>query len=251
MVNPESIERTRQARLVDMVAYVRANSPYYRELYAGLPSSVEDVRLLPVTDKKKMMARFNDWATDRDVTHERVQAFLADSALIGKPFLGKYRVSQTSGSTGTRLTFVSDEKAEAATKAQLKQMMLSWLGWFGAISFLFQSQVLRKGRTASIIATGGHTSAFSRASMNADKKSDEKRKVFSVHSPIAELVSQLNEYRPNFLQGYASTLLLLADEQKAGRLHIHPQFVLPTSEGLLDRQYDEISNAFKAKIGIL
>ncbi len=39
--------------------------PYYKELYQGLPDRIEDPKLLPVTDKKKLMARFDDWATDR------------------------------------------------------------------------------------------------------------------------------------------------------------------------------------------
>jgi hypothetical protein len=38
------------------VAYARANSPYYRELYRKLPEQVDGPTLLPVTDKSKLMA---------------------------------------------------------------------------------------------------------------------------------------------------------------------------------------------------
>lgn len=54
-----AIEQRQRARLADMVAFARDNSPYYRELYKGLPDRIEDPTLLPVTDKKKLMARFD------------------------------------------------------------------------------------------------------------------------------------------------------------------------------------------------
>lgn len=57
---PETVARRGRARLTEAVASARANSPYYRELYEGLPERVDDVTLLPVTGKQKPMARFDD-----------------------------------------------------------------------------------------------------------------------------------------------------------------------------------------------
>ena len=247
MVDPASIERTRQNRLADLVAYARANSPYYRQLYEGLPERIEDQAVLPVTNKASLMARFDDWATDREVTRERVEAFLADPSSVGKKFLGKYRVATTSGVTGNRMTFVVDQRSDEIIRSTTKQMMLPMLGWLGAIKFLFQSTILH-ARTASVIATGSHTAAFSRVTIS---DLSERRKVLSVHTPLRDLVAQLNEIRPTFLQGYASTISMLADEEEAGRLHIRPSFVLPTSEGLTDKQYENIARAFKAKVGTM
>lgn len=88
-------------RLNEIVAFARANSPYYRDLYRDLPARVEDSRLLPVTDKKQLVARFDDWVTDREVTLEKVRAFIAKPELVGENFLGKYLVGTTSGTTGT------------------------------------------------------------------------------------------------------------------------------------------------------
>jgi len=67
---PAGIAQRQRARLAEMVAFARSNSPYYRELYRDLPAHVEDPTLLLVTDKKKLMARFDDWVTDREVTLE-------------------------------------------------------------------------------------------------------------------------------------------------------------------------------------
>ena len=49
---PAAIARRQRAHLAEMVAYARAHSPYYRELYRDLPEQVDDPALLPVTNKK-------------------------------------------------------------------------------------------------------------------------------------------------------------------------------------------------------
>ena len=54
---PAGIARRRCTRLTDQIAYVRAHSRYYRELYQHLPERVEDVTPLPVTNKQKLMER--------------------------------------------------------------------------------------------------------------------------------------------------------------------------------------------------
>ena len=88
-------------RLAEMVAHARTHSAFYRELYRYLPERVEDPALLPVTTKKELMARFDDWVIDREVTLEKVRAFISKPELVGEKFLGQYLVAMTSGTTGT------------------------------------------------------------------------------------------------------------------------------------------------------
>ena len=78
-----AIQARQRARLGEMVAFARTHSPYYRELYQSLPDGIRDPARLPVTDKKKLMTRFNDWVTDREVTFEQVRALVHDPARIG------------------------------------------------------------------------------------------------------------------------------------------------------------------------
>src|SRR6266496_932266 len=77
-------------RFTQLVAFARSHSPYYRALYQDLPATVDNPRLLPVTNKKELMARFDDWVTDRDVTIEQVRAFVNTPKLIGERYLSKY-----------------------------------------------------------------------------------------------------------------------------------------------------------------
>ncbi len=243
---PVVIERRRHARLLEMVAFARASSPYYRALYQGIPEKIEDPQLLPVTSKKELMAHFDDWVTDREVTMEQVRAFVANPKLIGKRFLDKYRVATTSGSTGTHGIFVLDERNETVTKALGAGMQLSWLSLGGLLRVLLGGR-----RAAMVIATGGHFAAFSRVTrQHAGRSASEgNSQVFSVHTPLPELVARLNQFQPQILQGYASVVALLAGEQEAGRLHIHPVLVLPTSEGLADHEYDRLARIFHARVG--
>ena len=103
---PDAVASRRRARLAEMVTFARAHSPYYREIYRGLPEKVEDPSSLPVTDKKQLMARFDDWATDRAVTIEKARAFVGDPDLVGEPFMSWYTVATTSGTTFTTSTIV-------------------------------------------------------------------------------------------------------------------------------------------------
>ncbi len=56
-------------RLKDLVAYAKANSDYFGELYANLP---EDFKLtdLPITSKKQLMPHFEKWVTNPEITQK-------------------------------------------------------------------------------------------------------------------------------------------------------------------------------------
>lgn len=96
---PVALAQRQRARLAEMVAFARAHSPYYRELYRDLSERTDDLTLLPITRKTELMARFDDWVTDSEVTVEKVRALVDDPDRIGERFLGRYIVATTSGTT--------------------------------------------------------------------------------------------------------------------------------------------------------
>lgn len=243
---PLELERRRTRRLSAAVAHARAHSPYYREFYRGLPWHVDDITMLPVTDKKKLMARFDDWVTDPEVTHDRVRAFIDDPSLVGEDFLGKYRVGTTSGSSGVRGIFVYDKASLAVTRALAFRAFGTWLSPADAAAV-----ALRRGRVAWVLATGGHfgSSTVLPRSVARNVGRGGLLRVLSVFTPMPELVEQLNQFRPNVLTGYAGQLALLAREQEAGRLQISPRLVVLAAEGLTDSGYERIRRVFRARIG--
>lgn len=239
-----ALQKRQRVRLDEMVTFARAHSPYYRELYQNLPDGVRDPARLPVTDKKTLMARFNDWVTDRDVTIEKVQALVQDPGRIGERFLGQYTVITTSGTTGTPGIFVQDDRSMAVTKVLAALMVKSWLEAGDIVRILAGG-----GRTAMVIATGGHFATTVAATrMRSSRWRARLVRVFPVHMPLPEMVAALNRFRPAMIAAYASVAKLLASEQEAGRLHIKPVLLSVTAEGLPEHEYERIAKAFGATV---
>lgn len=242
---PEKVVKGQRARLAEMVAYARANSPYYRELYRDLPERIEDPTLLPVTAKKRLMDRFDDWVTDRDVTIDKVRAFISNPELIGQKFLGKYLVATTSGTTGTPGIFVLDHEHIRRGAGGARQAFRQWLSCGDVIRAL-----VRGARMAVLHATGGHY--VSVASVTRMRRSSRLLARilhdFSVHTPMPELVNMLNQFRPALVFGYATVVSLLAGERQAGRLRINPVLLVVTAEGLADDEYGRIATVFGGKV---
>lgn len=242
---PAAIAQRQRARLAEMVTFARANSPYYRELYRDLPERVEEATLLPVTSKKELIARFDDWSTNRDVTIEKVRAFVDNPNLVGERFLGKYTVATTSGTTGTRGIFLMDDLSLAVASALAARMLSAWLNAGDLIRILAGG-----GRMAMVNATGGHFASSVAATRlrKGSRRRGQAIQVFSVHTPLPELVAELNRFRPAIVAPYASMAALLAGEQEAGRLHINPVLMVLSAEGLAAGEYDRIARVFNAKV---
>ena len=241
----QAMAQRQSVRLAEMVAYARANSPYYRGLYQRLPERVHDPALLPVTDKKKLMERFDDWVTDREVTIEKARAFISNPNLIGGQFLDKYLLATTSGTTGTPGIFVLDDRWWGVNEALSTRMMMTWLS-IGDFIRIFA----RGMRTATPVATGGHFIAYASTlrQQKGGSRHGQTHRVFSVQRPLPELVTELNEYTPAILLGYTSVISLLAGEQEAGRLRIKPVLVVPEAERLSNDEFIRIARAFRCKV---
>jgi phenylacetate-CoA ligase len=240
-----AITERQRDRLAEMVAFARANSPYYRELYQDVPERVDDPTLLPVTSKKDLMDHFDDVVTDREVTLEKVRAFVDDPDLIGERFLDTYTVATTSGTTGMRGVFLQDDRALAVTKALFVRMVSDWLSIGDGARI-----VANGGRLAMVHATGGHfASATAAARLRKGSWLRHRQiQVFPVETPLSELVAQLNRFQPTIVTPYASMAALLADEQDAGRLRIDPTLMVLAAEGLPPSEYDRIATVFNTTV---
>ncbi|WP_037368289.1 phenylacetate--CoA ligase family protein [Amycolatopsis orientalis] len=238
------LAQRQRERLADLVAYARAQSPYYAKLYQGLPDRVDDPALLPVTDKTTLTRHFDDWVTDRDVTFSAVTAFVDDPDRIGRRFLGKYSIATTSGTSGHRGVFALDERYQNVAGA-LGLVAYASLG-AGPIA----GMLARGFRLALVGATGGHYVSFA-GYTQATRESAWRRRIlraFSVHLPMPELVARLNAYRPAAVIGYASVIRLLAAEQEAGRLRIRPALVQPAGDAMTTADTERIAAAFRTAV---
>lgn len=100
--NSESVTKRKRVRFTGIVAFARANSQYYRELWGSLLEQLEDLRLLPVTAR-------------HGLNHVAVAVSLASSKAQDH-IVSVYRSA--------------DRLAEVPTSSVLPQLGFHDLGWY-------------------------------------------------------------------------------------------------------------------------
>ncbi len=228
-----------------MVEFARARSPYYHDLYRHLPDKIHDVGQLPVTNKRELMACFDEWATDRRVTLRRAREHVDNPARIGDKFLGSYTAITTSGTSGQRGIFVKDESSQVIT-------LRNWLRMLAANIRPRTFQRFRKEGSVlfgMMTCTGQH-SATSIAADRIRSNRLGKRCVadIPVQTPIAETVARLNQIQPPILSLFTGYALQLLTEQLANRLHIWPSLIVVFGEQLLSDDLSSMAETFQTKV---
>lgn len=233
-------------QLEALIECARTSSPFYQRLYKHLLEPAPALQQLPPVTKPELMANFDDWATDREITRESAEAFMADKSLIGEPYLGKYLICSSSGTSGHRGIFVYDTSSESLYrwKSVLQAGMVRWNHFF------------KKIRWVNISATGDHfgsLASFTRLE-KIRQHSPFMRLAFegictlSVTTPLPELVEEINRYQPTILFGYSTIIVSLAQEQLAGRLQIKPEIVSMGGEWISDTDRQQIAAAFRCLV---
>jgi phenylacetate-coenzyme A ligase PaaK-like adenylate-forming protein len=227
-------------RSAELIRFVRARSRFYRDAWDSLPAGDLPLAALPVVHKRDLMARFDDWVTEQSVHRRGIEAFLRGRTHIGDEYLGRFVVWKSSGSTGEPGIFVQDADALAVYDALLAvQLQSPPLAGRYAWGFVTQG-----GRAALIAATGDHFASIASWQRVCRGRVWPAARAFSVMDPLPKLVAALNEYQPAFLASYPTTLMMLASEQRAGRLRIAPSCVWSGGECLVPAGAAAIERAF-------
>jgi phenylacetate-coenzyme A ligase PaaK-like adenylate-forming protein len=233
-------------RLQQLVAYAREHSPFYRTLYRALPPR-GPVRLgmLPIVTKQELMTEFDTWPTDRAVKRRSVELFLADPLRIGEPYLGRYAVWTSSGTSGEPGIFVHDGQALAVHDA-LEMQRFRGLSSPAAMA----ARMMAGERYAMVAATGGHfagVATIARLQRQCPWMTAGLR-VFSILQPLDALVSALNAYRPTLVAAYPTAASVLADEQESGRLKIDLSELWLGGETLSASTRERLAQVFGCRI---
>ena len=229
-------------RLHALVNHARQFSPYFRELYKNLPEnySLQD---LPPVNKAAMMQHFDRWVTDPAVHLADINTFMQNKDNIGRKFLRKYLVFTTSGSTGNPSVVLYDKQTNGVMTA---------VNGLRGISKpeIMKKMILKGGKSAGVFATGGfylgNSSIRARLLQMPWKKS--QMMVTSVLNPIADIVKELNAFKPAMLGGYPTAMELLMEEQRAGRLHVSPALVMTGGEYLSDSLRKSLCETFHCHV---
>ncbi len=224
--SPEKLRELQDKKLRALVKHAYENVPYYHRVFRerGLTDrdieTVDDLVKLPVLTKKEVRDNFND--------------MLAGDFKKWKPY-----ASATSGSTGEPTKFYCTKDVASINWAGLFR---GW-GWAGyklgdkrvtmtGSSLIPNEKVPLLEKSRQMIERNLRLSAVSLS----DKK-------------LGSYVAKLNEFKPDFIYGYASaayTLALYLEEH--GINSVRPKAILTTGEVLLPNYRRKIEEQFGCKI---
>lgn len=236
-LSPSERLELQQQRLRELVGYVREHSPYFAKLYANLPDNFT-LADLPYTEKPTLLEHYNDWVTDREVTLDGVLKYVSRPISDRSRLLGKYTALCTSGSTGNPLPMVRDEYHNNIHGAMM--MLRLNKGVDREILNISHHKVASVIHTAP---TASSYNAFLRTQAQFPQAADNMM-ALSLMENIDDIVKKLNDFQPEMLSGYASSLLLLALEKEKGHLNIPVKLITNSAELLSEEVYERIHKAF-------
>ncbi len=245
--SPAQVRALQEKKLRKLLRFAYEYSPYYRDAFAqaGITEAELDTAPLsafPTLDKTGLLANFDRLITVSDLTQEDLRRFDAQEAADRRPYLGRYHVVHSSGSTGKPGYFLYDDLA-------WNQMLLGIIR--GALWDMSMPQILRLlrdgPRIAYIAATDGRYGGAMAVGDGIEGLRCEQLHL-DIKTPLSEWAGKLKEFRPNMVIGYPSAIKILAELVSGGRLELSLTRVIscgePLSPGL--RQY--LEGAFGVRV---
>ena len=216
-LSPHEIRRRAAQRLDELISFARTQVPLYRHLYRELPRAGLALQQLPVVCKGDLMRDIEASLSDRTVTRAALRRFLERADAIGRPFMGRYSVWTTSGTSGTPGIFLHDADALAVYEA-LQMFRFRRISSPAELAL----RIAAGERFAMVAATGGHFAGVSNVEhlRRTYPWMAPTLRSFSLLQPWPALIAQLNAYQPTQLATYPTAAEVLAEEQEAGRLKL-------------------------------
>jgi phenylacetate-coenzyme A ligase PaaK-like adenylate-forming protein len=237
----DALASLRTQRLAHLLASAARRSPLYRHVLKGRDPGDWRLEDLPVFHKTELMQHFDEWVAHPGIRLEAVQHFIADRGRIAEPFMGRYTVWESSGSTGEPAVFVEDAAAMAvydaleALRRPVLRPLQQWLDpW-------------RLGdRIAFVGATGGHfasTVSIERLRRLNPVLAGRLRGI-SFMQPVEHILEALHAFAPTVIATYPTCAVLLAEERMEGRLRLPLHEMWTGGEDLSAAKREFVKRAF-------
>ena len=213
-----------QEQLQAFIRYAAKNSPFYRELYAGIDiaaiKTIEDLKKLPIIDKEMLRKNLMRVFTITDELYEEWH---------------------TGGTTGKSLmvkALSSDEKIRHAIWDHCKSKL--------GVENLKTRRATFNGK--HIVPPGSQSKVFWRYNYPA------RQKIFSsfhiTEANIPHYLEELNRYKPEVIDGFFTSMCDIANYiiRHDVDLSFQPIAIFPTSETLTQSGREQLEKAFKCKV---
>lgn len=197
--------------MLKRLAFVREHSPFYRELWGGMP--LVGWRQFPVINKAMMMEHFDRLNTAGISREEALEvAQEAERSRNFQPRIGNITVGLSSGTSGNRGLFLVSENEQAA--------------WAGVMLAKVLPQPFWRAEKIAF---------FLRANSNLYQSVQSGKlqfQYFDLLEGIQNHVERLNRYNPGILAAPPSMLRLLAMQSQKGLLTARPHTIISIAEVL-------------------
>jgi len=199
--------------------YAYAKSSFYQRFHKGLFNA--PLSDLPVLTKATLMEHFDELVTDRAIRLHDVREHMIKSS-SGEPYLDRYVINVTSGSSGKPGVFIYARPEWAAILAAGYSRLRDWEG--------MKISLTHRTRIAAIASTSPYHMSAQGGSTVQKLLMPELQ--LAASDSVPTIVQCLNAWQPQLLTVYASMGRVLAEEQIAGNLRISPRLVIVGSEVL-------------------
>lgn len=241
------IQKLQQKKLREILKFAYEHSPYYRQKFIEASITDENIQTvklseIPIIDKSELLEHFSEIVTVMGLTQEGMRRFDAEEAMNRKPYMGKYHVVHSSGSTGKPGYFVYDNVA-------WNSMLLGIIR--GALWNMTMPQILKllvrgprivylaatDGRYGGAMAVGDGIEGLHAHQLHLDIK-----------TPLHEWVAQIKRFKPNMIIGYPSAIKILAELVEQGDVELQIIRVISCGEPLGSSLRNYLETVFQAQV---
>lgn len=218
-------------KLRTLLHFAWERSAFYRRTFETVGITEEQLDSLPLSafptiDKTALMEHFDELITVPGLRQEDLRRFDAETRADRKPYLGKYHVVHSSGSTGKPGYFFYDEAA-------WHTMLLGILR--GALWNMTMPQILKllagRPRILYIAATDGRYGGAMAVGDGIDGVG-ARQMYLDIKTSLEDWIASVRRFQPNLLIGYPSAIKILAELVAEGRVQVQIQRVISCGEPL-------------------
>ena len=234
-------------KLRQMLRYAYNHSAYYKRSFHEAGISPQDLDTLPLPcfptiDKKTLLSNFDELVTVSDLTQDGIRAFDENAAVDRKPYLGKYHVVHSSGSTGKPGYFAYDDAAWEYMLLGITRAAL----WDMSMGDIFKL-LLSRPRVVYIAATDGRYGGAMAVGDGIDGVG-ARQMYLDINAPLQEWVSKLRTFKPNIVIGYPSAIKVLGELVSEGQISLQVLRVISCGEPLGASLRNCFESVFQAEV---
>jgi len=227
----EQIQAHQEKRLRRLLKFVLKKSPFYAKHLQGVDPEKSPLSEIPTLTKDQMLTHYDEIITDKRLNFKELNAHL-DQMTHDVYYQNHHKVFRSGASSGNPAIMAYNSREFSYVLAQVLQ----------SAKGLVKMPITRRIRAANIYSrTPTHDSVRISQSFQIGL---HRVKDFAVDTPIAQLVQELNQFRPDVLNGYPSVITELSHQKLQGNLRTNPQAIFLGSEPLTPTMREDIHQAF-------